>query len=526
MEFNLSRVDVVIVVIYFVGIVTWGLIHAKRKNAVDYFLGGRRMKWPFVGLSMFAMVVSSSALVGWAGDAYSTGISVFNYATSGAIFVLVFVLVFFLPFYLKNKIYTLPEFLEGRYDHRSRLYFSGLSLIGYTFLDASVTLYAGALMLKMVFPGTEIWVLIICLAAISASYTIIGGLTSVMYADLLQSSLLLIGSIVLTLCAFSSAGGWSSVMDNTPDDLLSMIRPLDDPSVPWPALIISLPLLGFYFWGISQAMVQRTLSAKSISHGRWGNLFAGFLNFAIFFVMILPGIAGRSIFPDLEKGDMIYPKLVFELLPKGLIGLVLAGLIAAMASTLSSILNSASTLFTMDIMPRIKPDLSSKQKVIVGNVAGLVLITISALWAPQIGKFDSIVKYFQELLSYLTPPIVAVFVLGVFWKRATRHGAFAGLISGFLIAVVLLILNDHSPLRHIHFLYVAPVVFAFSTIVIVITSLLTEPDDEEKISRYTWTVKLFHTETEELKGVPWYKNFRIISIILIVLTIIFMIYWR
>jgi len=315
-------------------------------------------------------------------------------------------------------------------------------------------------------------------------------------------------------------------MDNTPDELLSMIRPLDDPSVPWPTLIISIPLLGFYFWGISQAMVQRTLSAKSINHGRWGNLFAGFLNFAIFFVMILPGIAGRSIFPDLEKGDMIYPTLVFELLPKGLIELVLAGLIAAMASTLSSILNSASTLFTMDLMPRIRPGLTSKQKVLIGNIAGLVIISISALWAPQIEKFDSIVKYFQELLSFLTPPIVATFILGVFWKRATRHGAFAGLMSGFLIAAILLILNDHSPLRNMHFLYVAPVVFAFSTLVIVIISLLTEPDDAEKISKYTWTVKIFREESEELKGTPWYKNFRIISIILVILTIIFMIYWR
>jgi SSS family solute:Na+ symporter len=205
---------------------------------------------------------------------------------------------------------------------------------------------------------------------------------------------------------------------------------------------------------------------------------------------------------------------------------VLAGLIAAMSSTLSSILNSASTLFTMDIMPRIKHNLSGKQKVLVGNIAGLVIITISALWAPQIEKYDSIVKYFQELLSYLTPPIVAAFVLGVFWKRATRQGAFAGLMSGFIIAAILLILNDHSPLRHIHFLYVAPIVFACSTMVIVIVSLLSEPEKEEKISKYTWTVKLFHEETEELKGIPWYKNFRVISIILIILTILFIIYWR
>ena len=215
--------------------------------------------------------------------------------------------------------------------------------------------------------------------------------------------------------------------------------------MPWPALIISLPLLGLYYWGISQAMVQRTLSAKDINHGRWGNLFAASLNFAVFFIMVLPGVAGRVIFPGLEKADMIYPKMVFELLPVGLIGVVLAGLLAAMASTLSAILNSASTLFTMDIVTKVKPGITSRQQVIAGNIAGVAIITISALWAPQIGKFDSIVKYFQELLSYMTPPVVAVFLLGVFWKRANRHGAFAGLLSGFIAAAVLLMLGDKSP---------------------------------------------------------------------------------
>ncbi len=295
MEFNLSRIDLIIVVVYFVGIITWGLIHSSRKSAEDYFLGGREMKWPLVGLSMFAMVVSSSALVGWAGDAYSTGISVFNYAISGAIIVIIFTLVFFLPFYIKNNIYTLPEFLEGRYDVKSRYYFSGLSIISYTFLDASITLYAGALMLKMIFPGMEIWQLVIGLAIIAASYTIIGGLSSVMWADMLQAALLIIGSCVLTISAFRSAGGWSSIMEQMPEGMLNLIRPAKDPSVPWPALIFSLPLLGFYFWGISQTMVQRTLSAKNLNHGRWGNLFAAGLNFVIFFVMVLPGIAGRAL---------------------------------------------------------------------------------------------------------------------------------------------------------------------------------------------------------------------------------------
>lgn len=526
MEFNLSRIDLIIVVVYFVGVVIWGLVHSSRKSAEDYFLGGRGMKWPLVGLSMFAMVVSSSALVGWAGDAYSTGISVFNYAISGAIIVIIFTLVFFLPFYIKNNIYTLPEFLEGRFDVKSRYYFSGLSIISYTFLDASITLYAGALMLKMIFPSLEIWQLVILLAVIAASYTIIGGLSSVMWADMLQATVLIIGSCVLTVIVFKSAGGWSAVMESVPSDMLSLVRPAKDPSVPWPALIFSLPLLGFYFWGISQTMVQRTLSAKNLNHGRWGNLFAAGLNFVIFFVMVLPGVAGRQVFPDLENANMIYPTMVFELLPVGLIGLVLAGFLAAMTSTLSAILNSASTLFTMDFALKINPSLSGKKKVLVGNIAGLVIVAVAALWAPNVAKYDSIVKYFQELLSYMTPPIVTIFVLGLFWKRANSKGAFAGLVTGFLMAAFFIFFKDISPLKNIHFLYAAPIVFSITSLVVIVVSLLTPAEMDEKRLKYVWTRKIFKEETLELKGVPWYKNFRVLSVILLVITLIFFIIWR
>lgn len=526
MEFNLSRIDLIIVIVYFVGIIIWGLIHSSRKSAEDYFLGGRGMKWPLVGLSMFAMVVSSSALVGWAGDAYSTGISVFNYAISGAIIVIIFTLVFFLPFYIKNNIYTLPEFLEGRYDVKSRYYFSGLSIISYTFLDASITLYAGALMLKMIFPGMEIWQLVIGLAIIAASYTIIGGLSSVMWADMLQALLLITGSCVLTISAFKSAGGWNSIVEGLPEGMLSLVRPSRDPSVPWPALIFSLPLLGFYFWGISQTMVQRTLSAKNLNHGRWGNLFAAGLNFVIFFVMVLPGIAGRAVFPELDNANMIYPMLVFKLLPVGLIGLVLAGFLAALTSTLSAILNSASTLFTMDIALKINPNLSGKRKVLVGNIAGLVIVAVAALWAPNVGKYDSIVKYFQELLSYMTPPIVTIFILGLFWKRANSRGAFAGLVCGFLMAAFFIFFKDISPLRNIHFLYAAPIVFSITALVVILVSLLTPAEVDENRLKYVWTRRIFKEETIELQGIPWYKNFRILSIILLVITLIFFIIWR
>lgn len=232
---NLSSVDFIVMALYLTAIVSWGFWHSSRLSTESYFLGGRGMPWVVVGLSMFSTLVSSSALVGWAGDAYSTGISVFNYGLSGAVLPIVFFVVFFLPFYLRNKIYTLPEFLEGRYDVRSRTYLSVLTVVGYTFLDLSVTLYAGAIMLRFVFPGIGIKVIIWGLALLGASYTIVGGLSAVMWVELVQAFVLMGGSAVLTFITFSKAGGWSAVMHAAPPGNLSLIRPPNDPSVPWPA---------------------------------------------------------------------------------------------------------------------------------------------------------------------------------------------------------------------------------------------------------------------------------------------------
>jgi SSS family solute:Na+ symporter len=523
---NLSAIDFVVMAIYLAAILFWGFKHGSRSSSEGYFLGGRGMTWAIVGLSMFSTLVSSSALVGWAGDAYSTGISVFNYGLAGAVVPIVFFVVFFLPFYLRNKIYTLPEFLEGRFDVRSRTYLSLLTVVGYTLADLPVTLYAGALMLHIVLPSVNFHVIIWGLALLGASYTIVGGLSSVMWVELVQACVLMVGSALLTCTAFSKAGGWSAVMHAAPPGHLSLIRPPDDPSVPWPALFISLPLLGFYYWGLSQAMVQRTLSARSIDHGRWGNLFAGALNFVVFFLMVLPGIAGRVLYPHLEKGDQIYPKLIFEMLPSGMRGLILIGFIAAMSSVLTSTLNSVQTLLTMDIFNKLRPGMTSHQQVVTGSIAGLVIILIAAAWSPQIQKFGSLVKYFQLLLSYLCPPVVAVFLCGLFWKRATATGAFVGLISGFAIACGLLFGIQHTPLAGWNFLYVAPVVFALSLGIIVAVSLFTAAPAEQQVSTYVWNAQVFRDETQNLADVPWFKNYRVLAVLLLVAAAVFVFVWH
>lgn len=523
---NLSTTDLVVMGLYLILIVTWGIRHSSRGNAEGYFLGGRGMTWPLIGLSMMAMCISSSSLVGWSGDAYDTGIAVFNYGIAGAILPILFFIVFFLPFYLRNRIFTLPEFLEGRYDKRSRYYLSAITIIGYTFADAAVTLYAGGLMVQLIFPNADLATVIWGIAILAASYTLIGGLSAVMWVDLIQSVVLFLGSIILTWIAFEKAGGWDAVMNAAPAGHLSLIRPASDPSVPWPALLISLPLMGFYFWGLSQAMVQRTLSAKNIEHGRWGNLFAAGLNFTVFFFMVLPGIAGRVLFPNLNNPNEIYPNMVFGLLPTGIMGIVVIGFIAAMVSTLSSILNSAQTLVTMDIISPLRKDLDSKSLVKAGNIAGILIITIAALWAPKIGEFGSVVKYFQQLLAYMAPPVVAVFLAGLFSKRATATAAFSALIGGLLLAVALLIFIDLTPLAKWNFLYVAPLLFVFSLAALGVVSAFTAAPGAEICSKYVWSPSFYRQETAELTGVPWFKNYRILSVFLLATSAVFILVWR
>jgi SSS family solute:Na+ symporter len=523
---NLGTLDLAVIGLYLIGTTVWGLFHARRANAEGYFLGDRGMTWPIIGLSMMAMCISSSSLVGWSGDAYATGIAVFNYGIAGGIVPILLFLVFFLPFYLRNKIFTLPEFLQGRFDSRSRYYLSIVTILGYAFLDAAVTLYAGGLMVQLIFPGVGLSAVIWGIALVAATYTLVGGLSSVMWVDLVHALVLLVGSTVLTSFAFDRAGGWGAVMASAPPGHLSLIRPPGDESVPWPTLLLSLPLMGLYFWGLSQAMVQRTLSAKNVDEGRWGNLFAAALNFTVFFVMVLPGVAGRVVFPELESPNQIYPTLVFELLPPGLLGLVVVGFLAALISTLSSILNSAQTLVTMDLIAPWRPAWQGRRLVVAGHGAGLIIIVVAALWAPAIGNFGSVVKYFQQLLAYMAPPVVAVFLAGLFWKRASATGAFVTLLTGFGLGVGLLLLGDSSPLAGWNFLYVVPLLFTFSFFLLVGVSLMTRGPSPETISRYVWTPAFFRAETVALAQVPWFRNYCVLAMILLLITAFFVYFWR
>ncbi len=511
--FTLSPIDLGVIVVYIAFVMWLGLrLAATRHDAEDYFLAGRSMIWPLVGVSLFASNISSTTLVGLSGSAYSTGISVYNYEWMASVVLVIFA-IFFLPLYLSSKVYTMPELLERRFDGRSRTYFSILTLVGNIVIDTAGSLFAGGLVLKMVFPDVPLWVTITVLAILAGVYTIAGGLAAVIYTDAVQTVLILIGSVMVTFLAFKKVGSWDAVTAVTSPDMLSLVRPMGDPFMPWLGMVFGVPLLGFYFWCTNQFMVQRVLAAKSVQHGRWGVLFAALLKLPVIFFMVLPGTMARALYPDLEQPDLVFPTLLFDLLPVGLLGLVLAGMIAALMSSIDSTLSSASTLVTMDFVARYRPELTGEQLMKVGRWVTFIFMLAAAAWAPQIERFGSLFGYLQNALAYIAPPIVAVFLMGVLWRRATADGAFAALMAGLVGAVGLLIVRPE-----LHFLLIAPLLLLLCLVVGVVVSLLTPVSDPKVLEAYTWSPAVWRRETEELQGVAWYQNYRILSVLLLGLT--------
>src|SRR3712207_3111403 len=303
-------------------------------------------------------------------------------------------------------------------------------------LPISGALYAAALIIKLVVPEADLHLIIFIFALLCASYTIPGGLSSAINAELIQAVILILGSCMLSFFCFKQGGDYFAELLRRDDLLVSLIRPMDDNATPWLGLIVGMPITGLYFWANNQTLVQRVLSSKTIDEGRRGVLFAGVLTLLTLFIIAIPGVIARHLFPGLEKPDMVYPNMVMQLIPTGLLGIMLAALLSALTSTLSAILNSTSTLFTMDFYAKMKPQASSRQLVMTGKITSCVIILIAALWAPQIGKFGSLLKYYQEMLSYLAPPIVATFLLGVFSRRVNGQGAFIGLLFGLVMAVL------------------------------------------------------------------------------------------
>lgn len=563
---QLQNLDLIVIFLYLIGIIIYGISKSKRSSSEDYFLGGRTMSWPIVGIALFSANISSSTLVGLASDGFQTNINVYNYEWYAVVILIIFA-IFFLPFYLKSGVYTMPEFLQKRYDKRSRYYFSLITIIGNVMVDTAAALYVGSIVLKLLFPEVSSTTIIILLAIAAAAYTIPGGLNSVIQTEVIQAVLLIIGSCLITYFAFDQlGGGWSSMMSSldellaaggvdfgdraangkyipaTADEVFSVVRPSNDEFMPWWGLISGVALLGFYFWANNQFMVQRVLGAKDLNHGRWGALFAGFLKLPVIFIMIVPGVLALLLFNTLDISELgymtangvcenlsdcpnlTYPVLLFQLLPSGILGLVVAGLLAAMMSSVSATFNSASTLITMDFVKQIKPDLSSQRLVRVGQLSTLILVILASAWVPYIEQVsDSLWGYLQLVIAFTSPPVVSAFVLGLFWKKANRHGAFYSLIGGGIFAVFMILSMSFgwsTYINELHFLAKANLLFAISVLIHIAVSLATAAPDAEVVANFTYKKAIYDQETEELKSLPWYQNYRILAIILGVITVI------
>jgi SSS family solute:Na+ symporter len=521
--FALAPIDFAVILLDFAVVLAVGLWISRRTNSgEELFLAGRRLGFAPIGLSLFASNISSTTLIGLAGAAYATGISVANYEWMSTV-VLVFFALVVVPPYIKSRVSTMPEFLARRFDRRACLYFSALTILSTIVVDTAGSLYAGALVLQLFVPQLEIWQTCAILALIAGIYTAAGGLAAVVYNDVIQAIVLLIGSCCLTFTVFGELDfSWARATQNTPDAMLSMIQPLSDATLPWLGTLTGVPILGFYFWCTNQFIVQRVLAARSVEHARWGALLGGLLKLPVLFIMVLPGTMARALFPQLDKADLVFPTMVTQLLPPGLVGLVMAGLIAAILSSLDSTLNSASTLVTLDFIKPRFPQMSPRQTARVGRIVMVLFMVLAVIWAPMIAYFPGLFQYLQEALSYLVPPVVAVFILGLFWRRTSADAALVTLVCGHLLSGVVFLLKLRG-LWSVHFTITAGILFAACCLICALTSLATASPSASQLELLARRSSPPAMDSATSQG---WRDHRVLSAGLLALTaVLVLVYW-
>ncbi len=504
MNTTISSTDLTIIAAYFAVVICIGVwVGLRTKTGEDLFLGGRTLTWAVIGSSLFASNISSTTLIGLTGTAYTTGISVSNYEWLAGIPLIIMAAVF-IPIYLKARITTVPEYLEMRFDRRSRRLFSLITIFISIVVDTAGGLYAGAIVLKVFFPDIILWQTTLALALIAGFYTAFGGLKAVAYTDTLQAVILIAGCTLLTYILFARLDfSWEAVKTALPPGHLSVVRPIDDPTLPWLGTLVGVPLLGFWYWVTNQYVTQRVLAAKNINHARWGAMLGGFLKTLPLFIMVLPGAMAVSVIPGIAHPDMVFPTLVAEILPVGVVGIVLAGLISAIMSSVDSTLNSASTLIVIDFVKPGRPQVSPQRIATYGRVTTVVLMAVAAAWAPMIGRFGGLWLYLQQMFSIIVPPIAAIFLLGVFYRRGNGQAAFVTLLAGFAIGIVVFVLSQLD-LWTLHFSINVGITFTASAIVFLAVSRLSPAPDEADIAGLVYDRELLQPDVP----MPWYKDYR------------------
>jgi len=444
--------------IFLIGIIVWVFMQ-KEETSGDYFLAGRGASWLAIGASIFASNIGSEHLIGLAGAGASSGMAMAHWEIQGwMILILGWV---FVPFYSRSMVTTMPEFLERRYNKESRSILSLISLISYVLTKVAVTVYAGGLVFKEVF-GIEtlwgidfFWISAIGLVLITAIYTVIGGMKSVLYTSVLQTPILLLGSLVIVVLGLRALGGWDEMMRITSavqindygDTMTNLIRSNRDADFPWLGVFIGSAVIGFWYWCTDQFIVQRVLSGKDETQSRRGTIFGAYLKLTPVFLFMIPGmiafamakkgvVINGEVF-SLTSADAAFPTLVSTLLPAGVKGLVVAGILAALMSSLASLFNSSAMLFTIDFYKKFKPTATEKKLLRVGRIATVVVVVLGILWIPIMRSVGSVLyEYLQDVQSVLSPGIAAAFLLGILWTKATPKAGMWGMITGFVIGVI------------------------------------------------------------------------------------------
>lgn len=442
---NMENIDLVIIVLYLAAILALGIWASKKTKmtAVNYFLAGRSLNWIVIGAALFASNISTIHLVGLAASGFEDGLVWGNFEWMASIMLIVLGLIF-APFYFKSKISTLPEFLEKRYDGRSRSFLAFMAIVGALFVHIGMSLYAGAIVFKSFF-GIDVFVSIFIISVITATYTILGGLKAVVVTETVQAVVLIFGATLLTIFAINALpdigiNSISEFKDAIKPDQLSMLRSGDNAGnsgLSWYAIFLGYPILGLWYWCSDQTIVQRVLAAKSEDDAQKGPIFAGFLKILPVFIMVLPGVIGYVLFKDkIATSNETLPVLINELLPIGIKGIFAAALLSALMSTIAAALNSCSTLVAVDIAKRIKPSLSDKKQVNIGKWVAVLVMLLAMAWSTQGGKFTSIFEAINKIAAALAPPIATVFLFGVFGKRGTKEASLITLIFGFLLGTI------------------------------------------------------------------------------------------
>ncbi|KAM9841132.1 sodium/glucose cotransporter 1 isoform 3-T3 [Aulostomus maculatus] len=531
------------------------MVRTNRATVGGFFLAGRSMVWWPIGASLFASNIGSGHFVGIAGTAAAAGIAIGGFEWN-ALIVVVILGWLFVPIYIKAGVVTMPEYLKKRFGgQRIRIYLSVLSLFLYVFTKISADMFSGAIFINQAL-GLNIYIAVVLLLLITALYTVTGGLAAVIYTDTLQTIIMIVGSFILMGFAFHEVGGYEnfqerymiavpSITGNISEscyeprtDSFHIFRDAITGDLPWPGLVFGLTIQATWYWCTDQVIVQRCLSAKNLSHVKAGCILCGYLKLLPMFLMVFPGMISRILYADevacVEPAECVkhcgasvgctniaYPKLVVDLMPNGLRGLMLSVMLASLMSSLTSIFNSASTLFTMDIYTKIRSSASEKELMIAGRVFILVLIGVSIAWIPVVQSAQSgqLFDYIQSITSYLTPPVAAVFMLAIFCKRVNEAGAFYGLMIGLLIGLSRMIAefvygtgscvepsNCPTIICGVHYLYFSIILFVVSCIIILVVSLMTKPIDDKHLYRLCWSLRNNTEERVDLEKEDWVDN--------------------